>query len=182
MPSDMTRLRALAHPTRTRIVSLLRERSSMTATECAGILRLSPKTCSYHLQTLAASGLVEEVPTRGRNRPWRLSDRHQDQAPNGPAVPEPADQRRTVLRRRETSLLADAAEAIGDAPPDWAADATVHTRLASFSPAELRAWYEDVERITSRHVRRAAQPTLHPPADRLPVRLLFYGYPDGTRP
>src|SRR4051812_7753074 len=72
VPSPRAALRATAHPTRNRILELLRERPSMTATECAGILHLTPKTCSYHLQTLASSGLIEEVPTPGRNRPWRL--------------------------------------------------------------------------------------------------------------
>lgn len=188
MSSHVAALRAVAHPTRNRILELLAERTSMTATECAGVLHLTPKTCSYHLQTLASSGLIEEVPTPGRNRPWRLATPVNAAAPasistsNG-GLPEPvatagaADIRRAVRRRREDSLLDQAADAIAAAPPEWTAAATLHTRVATMSVHELAAWYEEVERVTSRHVRRSSVPDGTP---RLPVHLLFVGYPAVT--
>src|SRR5690242_10331150 len=74
MPSDASALRATAHPTRLEILRLLGEHPALTATQCANLLGLSPKTCSYHLQTLAAAGWVEEMDAPGRLRPWRLSE------------------------------------------------------------------------------------------------------------
>jgi predicted ArsR family transcriptional regulator len=175
MSSHVAALRATAHPTRNRILELLRERSSMTATECAGILHLTPKTCSYHLQTLAASGLIEEVPTPGRNRPWRLAEPAVDDAPAAPvASAGAAGARKAVRRRREETLLDVAGDAITTAPPDWTEAVVVHTRVATMTVAELTAWCDDVERVTSRHVRRSSIPDGTP---RVPVNLLFVGYP-----
>jgi DNA-binding transcriptional ArsR family regulator len=170
LSADVALMRALAHPTRTRILALLRERPSMTATECAGILHLTPKTCSYHLLTLASSSLIEEVPMSGRNRPWRLVPGAVP--PAAPAAP-PAD-RRSVRARREESLLDGAAVAVASAPPAWAEAVTVHMRVATMTPAELAAWCDDIERVTTRHVRRTG---LAEEDGRLPVHLVFFGYP-----
>jgi len=141
----------------------------MTATECAGILHLTPKTCSYHLQTLASSGLIEEVSTPGRNRPWQLVA--------GARGPQPAvaSRARTAVRlRREESLLDDAAEGVAAAPAEWTEAVTVHTRVATMTAGELQAWCDEVERVTTRHVRRSSVPDV---TERLGVQLLFCGFP-----
>jgi DNA-binding transcriptional ArsR family regulator len=164
--SSLHDLRALAHPTRTRILALLRERPSLTATECAGMLHLTPKTCSYHLQTLASSGLIREVPTAGRNRPWELVPEV--------STPEPPPSPLSVHTRREEAILEDAAQAVTEMPPEWADAAVVHLRVASMTAAELAAWCEEVERVTTRHVRRAAVPDTE---GRQPINLIFVGYP-----
>ena len=141
----------------------------MTATECAGILHLTPKTCSYHLQTLASSGLIEEVSTPGRNRPWQLVA--------GARAPQPAvtsRARKAVRLRREESLLDDAADGVAAAPAEWTDAVTVHTRVATMTADELQAWCDEVERVTTRHVRRSSVPDAH---ERLGVQLLFCGFP-----
>ncbi|HEY1485808.1 MAG TPA: helix-turn-helix domain-containing protein [Micromonosporaceae bacterium] len=166
VPSSVHQMRALAHPTRTRILALLRDRPSMTATECAGILHLTPKTCSYHLQTLASSGLIREIPTSGRNRPWEL-------VPDA-VTPPPPPATKSVRTRREESILEHAARSVASAPVEWSEAVTLHMRVATMNPAEVAAWCDEVERVTSRHVRRAAIPDL---AGRESVRLVFVGYP-----
>src|SRR5215475_15249495 len=81
MPSDANRtselaaLRATAHPTRRAILDLLGEHTTLTASECARLLGVSPKACSYHLSVLADQHLIAEVPAPGRNRPWRRIDK-----------------------------------------------------------------------------------------------------------
>jgi predicted ArsR family transcriptional regulator len=174
---DLTRMRAVAHPTRARILNLLREHPSLTATECASMLHLTPKTCSYHLQTLAAGGLIEDIPTAGRNRPWRL-------AGNTGTAPAPAATARSrtpaeVRRRREETLLDDAAVALASAPATWADAAAIHTRIATMSPEQVRAWCEEMERVTTRHVRKAGTTMLSDATGaRVPVHLMFCGFPD----
>ena len=69
--SDLAALRAIAHPTRRAILSLLQEHTTLTATESARLLGVSAKACSYHLAVLADQHLVEEVAAAGRNRPRR---------------------------------------------------------------------------------------------------------------
>lgn len=64
-------LRALAHPTRLRILGRLRLEGDSTATECAADVGESASSCSYHLRALAKHGFVEDVPSPdGRERRW----------------------------------------------------------------------------------------------------------------
>lgn len=72
--TDARALRALAHPARIEIVEHLNvSGSTVTATEMAGLVGLSPSATSYHLRELAKYGLVEQAPNQGdgRERRWR---------------------------------------------------------------------------------------------------------------
>src|SRR5207237_5468648 len=73
--TDPGALRAIANPTRLRILSWLRLRGPATATECSEAVGESPSSCSYHLRQLARFGFVEaegEGPA-GRERRWRAA-------------------------------------------------------------------------------------------------------------
>ncbi|MFF5296792.1 ArsR/SmtB family transcription factor [Paractinoplanes globisporus] len=72
--ADPRVMRALAHPARIEIVEYLNDTGeSVTATQVAGMVGLSPSATSYHLRELAKYGLVEQAPSRGdgRERLWR---------------------------------------------------------------------------------------------------------------
>jgi DNA-binding transcriptional ArsR family regulator len=72
--TDPRVMRALAHPARIAILEHLGSTGAVvTATECAGLVGLSPSATSYHLRELAKFGLVEQAPSRGdaRERVWR---------------------------------------------------------------------------------------------------------------
>jgi len=68
-------MRAMAHPARLALLEHLRNGGPTTATECAGVVGLSPSATSYHLRALARAGLVEAAPGRGdgRERLWRIT-------------------------------------------------------------------------------------------------------------
>ncbi|MFB7240992.1 transcriptional regulator [Streptomyces populi] len=70
---DAKGLRALAHPVRVQLVSLLRRYGPSTATRLAERLGVNSGTASYHLRQLGAAGFVEEDAERGnaRERWWR---------------------------------------------------------------------------------------------------------------
>ena len=71
---DARALRALAHPTRLKLVGLLRLHGPLTATQAARELGETPQRCTFHLGQLAKYGLVEEAGGgRGRERPWRAT-------------------------------------------------------------------------------------------------------------
>jgi DNA-binding transcriptional ArsR family regulator len=73
---DPRRLRALAHPMRIQLLSLLRKDGPATATLLAKRLGESSGATSYHLRQLAAYGFVEDDPERttaGRERWWRAA-------------------------------------------------------------------------------------------------------------
>ena len=68
-------LRALAHPTRLRMLGLLRVDGPATATTLATRLGLNTGQTSYHLRQLAQHGLVVDDAERGngRDRWWRAA-------------------------------------------------------------------------------------------------------------
>lgn len=71
---DHDRMRAVSHPARWRVLQELWNGSTLTSTEAAALVGLSPSAMSYHLRRLAALGLVEQVSSAdGRRRPWRAS-------------------------------------------------------------------------------------------------------------
>ncbi len=75
--TERQRLRALSHPVRLRILSLLTD-SPKSGTELAPLLSMSQAAVSYHVRALADAGLIEldEVrPVRGgREKLYRLVD------------------------------------------------------------------------------------------------------------
>lgn len=74
---DPRALRALAHPSRLRLLEHLAYAGSATATELAEQVGESPANCSWHLRQLARYGFVEETEAagggvgHGRERWWR---------------------------------------------------------------------------------------------------------------
>ena len=65
-------LRAVAHPTRLKLLGELRRVGPLTATQAGGRIGESPAGCSFHLRQLAKYGLVEEAGGgRGRSRPLK---------------------------------------------------------------------------------------------------------------
>lgn len=70
---DIAGLRALSHPVRLRMLTLLRGDGPATATTLAQRLDLNTGATSYHLRQLAQHGFIEEDIGRGnaRDRWWR---------------------------------------------------------------------------------------------------------------
>ena len=84
-------MRALAHPLRVRLLELIRRDGEITATRAAELLDDSPGNMSWHLQTLAKYGFVEEAEGgRGRSRPWRMT-RRSERFDTSVADPEAAE-------------------------------------------------------------------------------------------
>src|SRR3954449_2802661 len=68
-------LRALSHPTRLKMLMLLRLEGPATATQLAQQLKLNTGATSYHLRQLAEHGFIEEDGERGdaRDRWWKAA-------------------------------------------------------------------------------------------------------------
>lgn len=70
-------LRAIAHPTRNRVLHELSAAGSLRAADIARRIDVPANQASFHLRQLAKYGLVEEDPDAGRDRRdrvWRLVD------------------------------------------------------------------------------------------------------------
>src|SRR4051812_15278393 len=78
-PVNAQSLRALSHPLRWKLISLLTVAEQATATRCAESLGETVASCSYHLNILAKYGYIEPVPVgKGKEKPWRLVRRDQE--------------------------------------------------------------------------------------------------------
>jgi DNA-binding transcriptional ArsR family regulator len=120
---DVVVMRALAHPARLALLEHLGQ-GPASATECAGVVGLSPSAVSYHLRALARAGLVEAAPGRGdgRERLWRrTAERYEVKGGPGPS-PEMREARQEFL---ESLLTWDETRArrylahIDDEPEEW---------------------------------------------------------------
>lgn len=205
-------MRALAHPTRLDLLDLLRVHESLTASRCAELLGLSPKTCSYHLHVLAREGLIEETaggPT-ARERPWRRAyDETQLADPEGDggdgSLGEARREVLQVIARRDCAAMLRFAASLDELPVPWPGAVTWHGRTALMTPAELRDWGAAVEAVTREHAHRANGHAQErgagqergaeagaeaerraeagaQAAGRRPVRLLVHGFPDQSVP
>lgn len=65
---DASHMRALAHPTRLRLLGLLRELGPRTAAQLSEQVDEAAGTLSYHLRKLAAAGFIQEVADAGSDR------------------------------------------------------------------------------------------------------------------
>jgi DNA-binding transcriptional ArsR family regulator len=103
---DAETLRAVAHPTRSKILGLLRYEGPATASELARRLDDASGSTSYHLRQLAKYGFVEEDPEQPNRRDkrwratyaitsWRRADLADD--PEGQEISD-ALQRRQALK------------------------------------------------------------------------------------
>ena len=164
-------MRALAHPTRMRLIEELTLRGPMTATQAAAYVGESPSSCSFHLRTLAKYGFVEEAPGgTGRQRPWRaVSIGHRwSSGPGTEASARAAsDTLAAQVWRRDEELLAEHLAHRDELPDDWT-EAVIHSNFASWmTPDELAAIGADAARDVAALPGPAARPL--EPADRAPA-------------
>jgi DNA-binding transcriptional ArsR family regulator len=79
LSQDPVWAKAMAHPTRGRILRLLREHGELSPARAASMLAESLGTVSYHFRSLANLGLIElceTIPRRGAvEHVYRLADR-----------------------------------------------------------------------------------------------------------
>jgi DNA-binding transcriptional ArsR family regulator len=177
--SDARTMRALAHPVRIALLEAIGREGELTATRAAEMLDESPGNMSWHLQTLARYGYVEETGGgKGRSRPWRLA---------------------SVSNRFETAAEDPEAHAAGDA---------LESTFADQAYARLRAWFarrasyshrwrnaaftadsigyltademsmlsDEIAELFGRYRDRVANKELRP-ADAEPVKLVAFGHP-----
>ncbi|MER5456775.1 helix-turn-helix domain-containing protein [Micromonospora sp. NPDC002389] len=141
--SDPQTLRAIAHPARLAIMEHLASTdASVTATECAEVVGLSPSATSYHLRALARFGLVEQAPSRGdaRERLWRGkvqswtidADRNAD-----PSVRAAGQTLVEVFLARDLERSRDWLRRAPDEPEEWYESAILSDSMLLLTADEL---------------------------------------------
>ena len=159
--TDVRTLRAIVHPLRIRLLSLLRLDGPATATELARRTGESSGATSYHLRQLERFGYVEEDgPQAGRERRWRattqttsweVADFAAD--PEGQAVSD-------ALERRQVERAVAQFEAWlahrSELDPAWLRAGTLGDDVLRLTPSQAKALTEELYAVLRRY--RSAPP------------------------
>lgn len=157
--TDARALRALAHPTRLKLVGLLRLEGAMTATQAGLRLGESPASCSFHLRQLAKWGLVEEAGGgRGRERPWQATAESTQWTVNSPELSEPAAALGAVIVRMQAERILEAFAALPEEPVEWQQAHQLGDTMLSLTPAELDELGNDLWELLNTYRSRTPKP------------------------
>lgn len=154
---NAAQMRALAHPTRLRILGILRANGPQTAAMLGEVIDEAPGTISYHCTRLAGAGLVEPAADQGsdrRERWWR--------AAHDSSFWDPAesldDPERTLaanaLDHAVARVYAANYEAFVDRAAtfgrEWVAASSSSDRVLRLSVEELRAMGDEFRAVVER--------------------------------
>jgi predicted ArsR family transcriptional regulator len=176
--SDPKALRALSHPTRWKLIELLRLEPTATATRCAEFTGESVASCSYHLSILAKYGFVEQAEGgTGREKPWRATARRISVQPLGlePEAELAAEVLSEVYLDHELGRMKEFVRRTGRESERWQLATGISAATAHLTIDELEAVAAELRAITERYQDRANDPSLRPEGAR-PVRLFLASY------
>ena len=179
--TDAQTMRALAHPVRLALLEVLHRDGEVTATRAGEELGESPGNMSWHLQTLAKYGFVEEAGGgKGRSRPWRLVSqsnhfRTDIDEQDDPGTVAAGDALLTQVLERGYRETRDWMASRNRFPHEWQHSAFLSNSLQYLTPEELSQISDEVTEILSRYNDRSDKRKR--PAGALPVRLTAQGHP-----
>jgi predicted ArsR family transcriptional regulator len=177
--TDPRALRAVAHPTRLKLIALLRRLGPLTATQAGERIDESPAGCSFHLRTLAKWGLVEEAGGgRGRERPWQATANGHEWAARGPSeeVDEAGDLLTRVVVERWFEEAVRWVDRRHEESADWTEAAILEDRMIAVTPAEMRDLAARVGELLEPYMKRVGAPESLPEGARN-VTFVNLGFP-----
>jgi predicted ArsR family transcriptional regulator len=182
--TDPRALRAVAHPTRLKLIALLRRLGPLTATQAGERIGESPSGCSFHLRSLAKWGLVEEAGGgRGRERPWQATANGTEWAARGPSeeVDEAGDLLTRVVVERWFDEALQWVDRRHDETREWANAAIADDRMIAATAAELEDINRQVAEILQPYMERIGHHETHPD-DARNVLFVQLGFPFPDEP
>jgi DNA-binding transcriptional ArsR family regulator len=177
--TDPRTMRAMAHPMRLALLEALRREGPLTATRAAELLDDSPGNMSWHLQTLAKYGFVEEAGGgRGRSRPWRVVSLtyNFETALTEPEHAAAGEMLEATFQERNLSRLREWWRERRSYPAKWRQAAFSADAVTYLTVEELQQLGDEINVILGRYRPRTRDKERRPP-DALPVHLVAYGHP-----
>lgn len=171
-------MRALAHPLRVALLEAVSRDGEITASRAAELLGESPGNMSWHLQTLAKYGFVEEAGGgRGRSRPWRIvnASRSFESGMTDPEMATAGEALERTFIERTYGQLREWWSRRMTYPVKWRRAAFISNSIAYVTPAELGEIAEEILAIVDRYADR--DEVTNRPAGAEPVRLYAHGHP-----
>ena len=153
--TDVHTLRAIVHPLRIRLLTLLRLDGPATATGLARRTGESSGATSYHLRQLGRFGYVEDDgPQSGRERRWRATSRSTSWDAGDFAADPEGRSVSDALERRQMQLAVDQFErwvARRDRmDPAWLHAATLGDAVLRLTPSQTQALNEELYAVLRR--------------------------------
>ena len=173
---DPRAMRALAHPLRLRLLTLLTREGTLTSTRASQLTGESTGSCSFHLRQLAKYGYVEPAAGgQGRERPWKavnLDLRWSAVQPDAERDAAAHEMVRQLVGRDLADL--DAHLRAGESEPErWREAAQLSSGLLFMTVEELEQFGEEYLALVNRYLERTADPASRPPGSRAVRRLAF---------
>jgi predicted ArsR family transcriptional regulator len=172
-------MRALAHPVRIALLEALGREGQLTATGAAELLDESPGNMSWHLQTLAKYGYIEEAGGgKGRSRPWRIvSVSNRFRATNEDSAFDAAGEAlESTIVERAYSRLREWWGRRASYPFVWRDSAFTSESLNYLTAEELAQIGEEIAALFGRYRDRVLNKDLRPAGAR-PTQLVAFGHP-----
>jgi predicted ArsR family transcriptional regulator len=177
--SDPRTMRALAHPVRLELLEVLGREGELTATRAAEILDESPGNMSWHLQTLAKYGYIEEAGGgKGRSRPWRIaaaSNRFQT-AGDDPEAEAAGEALEAVFADQAFARFRDWRGRRASYPQEWRDAAFTADSIDYLTAEEMATVRDEIIEILSRYRNRILNKDLRP-TEAKPVKIVAFGHP-----
>ncbi|MEI8412628.1 MULTISPECIES: ArsR/SmtB family transcription factor [unclassified Kribbella] len=152
---DPLAIRAMAHPVRLDLLTLLGREGPLTAADAARTLGISQALASHHLRQLAKYDFVEPAPGKdNRERPWRLvstsqSWREASRTPEGAAAADVLEQ---LLAERALDSLAKWQQRRGDEDAIWRDNSGIGQTGVYLTGEELKELTEQIDALLKRYV------------------------------
>jgi DNA-binding transcriptional ArsR family regulator len=176
---DPGEMRALAHPTRLRLLGELRARGPQNVGMLSEIVDEAPGSVSYHLSTLAKHGFVEEAPElapNGRERWWRAAHSRTvwDRAEtlDDPERRLAADMMQRAILARWVQKLEHYLDVEPTLDRDWITAAAGSDAILHLTADELAQLREELDAVAARWEARS-QPDRPGAAQ---VTMLYFGF------
>ncbi|OON80832.1 winged helix-turn-helix domain-containing protein [Streptomyces tsukubensis] len=177
--TDARALRAYTHPTRMRLVGMLRVLGPLTATRAAEQTGESVASCSYHLRMLAKYGLVEQTGGgRGREKPWRATTDYTSWPgySDDPAVADASAVLSTMIAEQYFERMTRALERRRELPREWQEAEEFGDSQLYLTADELRSVRDRIRGVIEPYDARLRDASLRPEGARL-VEFLRIAYP-----
>jgi DNA-binding transcriptional ArsR family regulator len=180
---DPVAIRALAHPLRHDLISIIGRLGRATTADAARELGISHGLASHHLRQLAKYGFVEQVAGKDhRERPWRLTatsytwGRARDTAEGAVAV----DVVEQLSAERAVAALLDWQQRRADWAAAWQDHAGLGESTVWLTPAEFAEITEAMDALLLRYVvERPLDDVASRPEGSAPVTFTLFALPGG---
>ena len=181
--TDAASMRVLAHPTRLRLLGLLRERGAQTAAQLGDAVDEAPGTISYHLSKLASIDLIEaaEPQTTDRRERWwqataQLTSWEPAELLDDPDRLVASSALQKSIGQAYAARFGEYVDAMPTLPREWVAAGASGDRSLRLTTTELAGLRHDLEAVVDRWLDVGAA---HDPAaddGAAPVVLVYQAY------